>query len=919
MLHPYFLRLAALLGLLALATTVRAQNVGIGTTSPTQTLDVNGTLRVRAAAGSGDGRLLGVAADGTLQAQSAPFGATATATSQPTANLSTVPTGDSPFSVAVNPAGTRAFVVNFSSSTLQTFDLTSNSPTSLGTTPTGYGPFSVAVNPAGTRAYVVSITGSTLQTYDLTGSLPVSLGTTPTGTRPFSVAVNPAGTRAYVANYNDNTLQTFDLTGSSPTSLGTTPTGYGPFSVAVNPAGTRAYVVNYDGNTLQTYDLTDNSPTSLGTVPAGTNPRGVSLNPAGTRAYVVSYGDNTLQTFDLTGGLPNSLGTVPTGANPFSVAVSPAGTRAYVVNYNDNTLQTYDLTGSSPTSLGTTSTGANPRSVAVNPAGTRAYAVNTSSSSLQTFIIGSSPRLVVVGANGTLGSVDPATLPGDNLGNHQATRQLVLASQGLQFSDGTTQATAPVLTLSGQRLGISGSNSVTLPTPAGDNLGNHTASQNLDLAAYQLVGQGGSQGLSLTSTGNAGIGTATPGQKLEVAGQVFSSSGGFRFPDNSVQTTAAVAATGASFVQNGTAPQASASFNVAGSGTVGGALSAGSLNVGSNGTVGGTLQLNSGDQDKIYLTSQGAAGSKLGHASGWGLLSYAGPGTGSQGYQAWLLSGASAYQEGMRLTVNGLGIGTPSPRQKLEVAGQVYSSAGGFRFPDNSVQATAATGANFIQSGTTQQANASFNISGSATVGGALSAGSATLAGPVTFTSAATDKIYLTAAGAAGPKLAGTSTGNLSFYTGTETDRASNNSFSWFVSNRSSIVEQMQLSNGLLSVGISSPTMLALNGSLRLAVRVCPVNQTTDYTLTSDDLDYSIFKVQNFAFAPSLTLPAFGREGQELTIITTASTAMLINGTNTDNPAAAITLPSINSNGQHAVKYVWALAQNGAGYWVRVQ
>ncbi|MVN74759.1 hypothetical protein GO988_00300 [Hymenobacter sp. HMF4947] len=38
--------------------------------------------------------------------------------------------------------------------------------------------------------------------------------------------------------------------------------------------------------------------------------------------------------------------------------------------------------------------------------------------------------------------------------------------------------------------------------------------------------------------GNVGIGTSSPTQLQEVAGQVFSSTGGFRFPDNSVQTTA---------------------------------------------------------------------------------------------------------------------------------------------------------------------------------------------------------------------------------------------------------------------------------------------------------------------------------------------------------------------------------------------
>ena len=40
-----------------------------------------------------------------------------------------------------------------------------------------------------------------------------------------------------------------------------------------------------------------------------------------------------------------------------------------------------------------------------------------------------------------------------------------------------------------------------------------------------------------------------------------------------------------------------------------------------------------------------------------------------------------------------LGVGTASPSQALEVAGTIYSTSGGFKFPDGSVQATASAGA----------------------------------------------------------------------------------------------------------------------------------------------------------------------------------------------------------------------------------
>ena len=53
------------------------------------------------------------------------------------------------------------------------------------------------------------------------------------------------------------------------------------------------------------------------------------------------------------------------------------------------------------------------------------------------------------------------------------------------------------------------------------------------------IGVGGE--VTFFNSGNVGIGTATPGEKLVVAGVVHSETGGVRFPDGSLQTTASVA------------------------------------------------------------------------------------------------------------------------------------------------------------------------------------------------------------------------------------------------------------------------------------------------------------------------------------------------------------------------------------------
>ena len=54
--------------------------------------------------------------------------------------------------------------------------------------------------------------------------------------------------------------------------------------------------------------------------------------------------------------------------------------------------------------------------------------------------------------------------------------------------------------------------------PSGDNLGNHTATQTLNLNGHYLSGDGGSEGVFVNNSGKVGIGTSNPSEALEVEG-----------------------------------------------------------------------------------------------------------------------------------------------------------------------------------------------------------------------------------------------------------------------------------------------------------------------------------------------------------------------------------------------------------------
>ncbi|MEZ4849530.1 MAG: tail fiber domain-containing protein [Bacteroidia bacterium] len=102
---------------------------------------------------------------------------------------------------------------------------------------------------------------------------------------------------------------------------------------------------------------------------------------------------------------------------------------------------------------------------------------------------------------------------------------LSLSGTQLSIADGNTVNLASIdtdtddqtLNLSGTQLSIADGNSVDLVSLK-DNLGNHIATQNLQLGNYTLSGDGDSEGIMVTSNGNVGININNPVTPLGIFG-----------------------------------------------------------------------------------------------------------------------------------------------------------------------------------------------------------------------------------------------------------------------------------------------------------------------------------------------------------------------------------------------------------------
>jgi len=107
--------------------------------------------------------------------------------------------------------------------------------------------------------------------------------------------------------------------------------------------------------------------------------------------------------------------------------------------------------------------------------------------------------------------------------------------------------------------------------------------------------------------GNVGIGTDTPGEQLEVVGTIHSTTGGFRFPDGTLQTTADTGEEGLTLPYVGTTSTGGNAFEISNTGSGRGIFSSAS-GVSGQGVRGEATDTGSGTNIGGYFVAAGGSG-----------------------------------------------------------------------------------------------------------------------------------------------------------------------------------------------------------------------------------------------------------------------------------------------------------------------
>jgi DNA-binding beta-propeller fold protein YncE len=275
-------------------------------------------------------------------------------TLSPLATIATIATGANPNSVNIDPSGTYVYVANFggnttASNTVSEFVIGLGgelAPLTPSTVVAGSEPAAVAINPAGTYAYVANFGDNSISQYTIANGVltPMAVPTVTTGglNEPNYIVVDPTGRYVYAPNFNGpGTISQYAIgAGGALTPLTATgaTSGAVPRFIAIDATGTYAYTADSFDNQVSEFTIQGGIltpmpvPNTNVTTGAGSHPNGLTIDATGKYLYVADRGTNAISLFSinpangsLTPLVPAAPATNPVGAGTFptNIATTP--------------------------------------------------------------------------------------------------------------------------------------------------------------------------------------------------------------------------------------------------------------------------------------------------------------------------------------------------------------------------------------------------------------------------------------------------------------------------------------------------------------------------------------------------------------------------------------------------------------------
>jgi len=322
-------------GVVQLAVDVDSGNVGVGTNTPVERLEVVGNVAADRFLGDGSG-LSGVSR--------VPVDLENVALLRWDRLNRSFPVGSFPEGVAFD--GANIWVANDASNNVS--KLRASDGANLGTFAVGAFPVGVAFD--GANIWVANGTGASVS--KLRASDGANLGTFAVGAVPLGVAFD--GANIWVANFNSNDVT--KLQASDGANLGTFAVGNSPQAVAFD--GANIWVSNSGDDNVTKLRASDGA--VLGTFAVGSGPVGVAFD--GAHIWVMNTNNGNVTKLRASDGA--LLGTFAVGSGPVGVAFD--GANIWVVNSSSNDVT--KLRASDGANLGTFPVGGNPRGVAFDGA-----------------------------------------------------------------------------------------------------------------------------------------------------------------------------------------------------------------------------------------------------------------------------------------------------------------------------------------------------------------------------------------------------------------------------------------------------------------------------------------------------------------------------------------------------------------------